>query len=219
MPRAPRPSARRALRLSTLAVVAAAAVSWGSVGAVAAHDDTGEMSVTRSEQTAPLTVQLEVGLVYAGDGHLAEDATVQAVLTGPDGATVGPVPMERTGTDSALYSAQVEVPAAGTWAAQISSTEPTATAAAAIEVQPEQVTPADGGDSKVSTPSTLLDEDDEQIFTTQGAVEDESSEEAAAADSDDGSSAALWIVLAVVAVVAVGGAALVVFLRRGRPAA
>ena len=219
MPRAPRPSARRALRLSTLAVVAAAAVSWGTVAPAAAHDDTGKMTVTQSEQSAPLTVQLEVGLEYSGDGHLAEDATVQAVLTGPDGATVGPVAMERVAADSALYSAQVEVPAPGTWAAQISSTDPTATAAAAIEVQPEQITPADGDGSDVSTPSTLLDEDDEQIFTTQGAVEDESSDEAAAADSEDGSSAALWIVLAVVAVVALGGGALVVFLRRGRPAA
>lgn len=197
------------LATAACALVAALAVGAGTAGA---HDDVGEMTVTSSVQAGPGTVRLEVGLVYENDGHLAEDATVTATLTGPDGATAGPVTLDRVDESSSLYAAEVPVPSTGTWAAQISSTGPTATATAAIEVTDDAPAAGGPGDDPDETASTMLEADeDEQVFTTQ------SSEDAAPADGaedEGGSSATPWIVLAVVVVVLVGGGALV-WSRRG----
>ncbi|MHB1137354.1 MAG: hypothetical protein ACYC2O_00255 [Microthrixaceae bacterium] len=207
--------------LLPLALVAVVAGVWAGVTPASAHDDVGEMTVTSSVQSGPATVRLEVGLVYDNDGHLAEDATVTAELTGPDGATVGPVPLERVDQDSALYGADVQVPSAGTWAATISSTGPTATATAAIEVTEDSTPPgsddADGpgegdgsGEGDGTSDSTLLGgEEDEQVFTTQV------DEEAAVEEDDGGSNTTLWIVLGVLAVVVVGGGVVLATRRRG----
>ena len=212
----PAPRSLRSILLLPAVLAAAVALVWAGAAPAGAHDDAGEMDVTSAVQSGPSTVRLEVGIVYVNDGHLAEDATVTAELTGPDGTTVGPVTLTRVDDSSSLYGADVQVPAAGSWAATISSTEPTATASAAIEVAEDTAPPAgedgaDGGDDAEATPSTLLEDEDEQVFTTQGA------EDAAAEDEDDdGSSATLWIVLGVVAaVVLIGGGAVLATRRRG----
>ena len=79
--------------LFTAAAIAALALGTGTA---AAHGDEGELTLTRLETTGPTTVEIEVGIVYEGDGHLAEDATVTASMTGPAGAAVGPLAMVRT---------------------------------------------------------------------------------------------------------------------------
>ena len=115
--------------LAALALVLVAGTSPAS-----AHGDEGELTLTKVEQTGPTTVSIEVGIVYEGDGHLAEDAQVSATLTGPDGATVGPVDLTRSGDTTSLYQAEVEVPAQGDWAVAVTSTEPAGEVSGSVTV-------------------------------------------------------------------------------------
>ncbi len=98
----------------------------------AAHGAEGEVTVTKLEQTGPTTVEVEVGIVYAGDGHLAEEAVVTATLSGPAGATIGPVELTRTGETTSLYAARVEVPSSGDWSVAVTSAEPTGAASGSV---------------------------------------------------------------------------------------
>lgn len=118
-----------------------------SVGTAGAHDDKGEMTVTKLEQTSPRTVSVEVGIVYSGDQHLAEDAGVTATLTGADGSTVGPVPLPLVSPESSLYGAEVQVPSPGTWSVSVASTEPASEATGTVEVTAEAT-------STTETPTT-----------------------------------------------------------------
>jgi hypothetical protein len=199
MPRAARSSfaarylravARRLLALALLL----AFVTLGASGAWA-HSDEGVMTVTKAEQSGSNTVQLQAGIVYANDNDLAEQASVTATLTGPDGATVGPVALVlETGS---LYGAAVEVPSPGTWQVDVSSSEPASSASATVTViaMTESTAPA-----TTATP-------DEVARAPLGPVNVEP-------DADD-SSPVLWIVLAVAAVVVVGGG-IVYAVRRSR---
>lgn len=212
---------RRLLLLVACALVLAPLVA--SVGTASAHDDKGVMEVTQATQTGPSTVHLEVGVVYEGDGHLAQDAVVTATLTGPDGTTVGPVELAAVSETSSLYAADIEVGGTGSWAATVSSTEPTASATTAIEVA---ATPATDATGSTDTASTLLEGEDDQVFTANGAEDgagDDAADEyidQAASDADDAAdsgNSTLFIVLAVAAVALIGGGGLFVYLRRDRP--
>jgi hypothetical protein len=105
---------------------------------VLAHSDEGEMTVTLIEQSGPQTITLEVGVVFADDGHLAEEATVAADLIGPSNETVGPVAMPRI--SGARYGAEITVPGPGSWTVSITSENPGASAEATIEVVEEAST-------------------------------------------------------------------------------
>jgi hypothetical protein len=120
-----------ALIAATGASVAVLIVGTGTAGA---HGDEGEMTLTRFVQVGPVTVEVEVGIVYGGDGHLAEDAAVSATLAGPDGATVGPVELIRTGETTSLYAATVDVTAVGEWSVAVTSTDPTGTTSGTVTV-------------------------------------------------------------------------------------
>lgn len=127
------------MRLRPLfALIAATGVSLAvlvaGTGTAGAHGDEGEMTLTRFEQVGPVTVEVEVGIVYSGDGHLAEGAAVSATLAGPDGATVGPVELTRTGENSSLYAASIDVTAPGDWEVAVTSTEPTGTTSGTVTV-------------------------------------------------------------------------------------
>lgn len=139
---------RPLLLLATLALVLA-----GTTSTAAAHSDEGELELTTFEQTGPRTVEVEVGIVYA-DEHLAEDATVTATLRGPDGATVGPVDLVRTGDTTSLYGATVELPAPGDWSVDVTSTEPTGQVAGAVTLSEQATTPSQPTAS-TSTPTTV----------------------------------------------------------------
>ena len=69
--------------------------------------DTGEVTVTRAEQSGPDRIDLEVGIVYGDDGHLAADATVTATLLGPSGDSIGPVTLQRVDPNSSLFAGVV----------------------------------------------------------------------------------------------------------------
>lgn len=119
--------------------------------ATLAHGVSGEMTVLVAEAGEGLVVEVEVGVLYADDGHFAEDAEVMATLTGPDGATLGPVLLAHI--SGARYGTAIEVPTSGTWRIEIVSSEPEAVAEATVEVAPpETVTTT----ATTTTPTTTL---------------------------------------------------------------
>lgn len=163
---------RATLRSLTAALVTTAAV-LAMAGTAGAHGEEAEITVTRTEQTGPTTITIEVGVTYANDGHLVEDAAVQATATGPDGAEVGPVPLTGGGEGSGLYSAEINVPTIGTWTIKVSSTDPDGEATASVEVQeqaaPTTVAPTTAAETTV--PETT--ETTEAIEPTSEPVEDD----------------------------------------------
>jgi hypothetical protein len=207
-PRSTRTPLVRTVTAALLSLLVLGALS----GVAAAHDDAGEMTITKVEQTGPTTVAVEVGLVYTGDGHLAEDATVTALLTGPEGETVGPVDLTRQGDGTSLYAAEVQVTAPGTWTVAVTSTGPTAEKSGAVEVEAAPATEPDGS----TTSSTLLTEaEDEQVFTTQGSAEDQGDDAADEAEDDGRLSPVLLVVAVAVLAVLLAGGGLLVVNRRG----
>jgi hypothetical protein len=103
-----------------------------TAGPVGAHSEDGEMTVLAAEPSGSGAVQLEVGIVYASDGHLAEEAVVTATLEGPAGVVVGPVDLPRIA--GARYGAEVAVPVEGTWQVTFNSTGPAAQGSAVVDV-------------------------------------------------------------------------------------
>jgi hypothetical protein len=175
--------ARASILRSVLLTGAAVLTLLAGTGVASAHGDEGELTVTKLEQVGPTTIAVEAGIVYEGDGHLAEDAEVTATLSGPGGATVGPVQLVRTGESTSLYAATVEVPAAGDWSVEVTSTEPAAEATQSISVT-EQAAPVsstttptdDAGDAAgEDTSTTAADELDAAPVTATAADDEESS--------------------------------------------
>ncbi len=192
-----------------LMLAAAGLVLVATTGTASAHGDEGELELTTFEQTGPTTVEVEVGIVYEGDGHLAEDAAVTATLTGPDGATVGPVELAWAGENSSLYSATVEVPSVGDWAVAVTSTDPAGEAEGTLTVveQADTTTTA----APTTTVTTAAPDAPDPV-----AVDDEL---AADEGGDDGVSPAVIVVACLVlAALVIGGAVLVARSRGGRDA-
>lgn len=196
------------------ALLLAVIVAVLGVGALpaGAHGAEGELTLTKAEQTGPTTVEVEVGIVYANDGHLAEGADVSATLTGPDGATVGPVELTRTGETTSLYAATVDVTAVGEWSVAVTSTEPTGTTSGSVTVV-EGFAPAT---TAPEAPATTAPPGTE----APASVDDAPTTEEASADGDIGdgdgfpSAAIVGASLALFAVVLVGG--VLVARRRAR---
>ena len=123
---------RRLVQLSALAAIVLATAT-----AALAHGPDGEMTVLVAEATSGPAIVLEVGILYADDGHFAEEAVVEAMLTGPGGESLGPVSLSRI--SGARYRATVPVPAAGSWEIEIVAENPRAEATATVMV-PEPTT-------------------------------------------------------------------------------
>jgi len=212
-----RPPLRRSAPFLLAALVA---VMTLGAGTAAAHGDEGELTLTRLEAIGPTTVEIEVGIVYEGDGHLAENANVTASLSGPDGAAVGPLQLERTGETTSLYAVSTEV-TPGDWAVQVTSTEPTGEVSSTVTVVDEPVAatdqdpapdateiPDDPATDEVSDEPVAFDGDDAAV-TTAAPVQD-----------DGGSNTALIVGLVAAAVVLIGGGVAIARNRRpGEPVA
>ena len=128
-------------RTLTVWLAGVCAFAVGAAVPAFAHGPDGEMTVITAEQTGPDRLTVEIGLLYANDNDLAEEATVTAALTGPDGVAT-PVPLPRIA--GARYGTQVTVDTQGTWAVAVRSTNPAAEATATVEV------------GAVSTPSAAV---------------------------------------------------------------
>jgi hypothetical protein len=174
-----------------------------------AHGDEGEMEVISAEAAGPLQIAVEVGVVYANDDDLAEEASITLTATGEDGTSVGPIEVPRR--DDAVYAATFDVPVAGTWSLAITSTEPAAEAEAEVAVTEEapstsEVTtteaPATSGPTESTDGTDASAPDTSSAPGEDGDGEDEDAA-AAADDEDDGGSLLPFIVIAVVAIAAI----------------
>lgn len=197
------PTPNRASRATSLLLLFAAVVAMLGLVVTAApagaHGDEGEMTVLAVEPAAePNTVRLEIGLVYANDDELAEEATVTAMLTGPSGESVGPVSLPRiTGS---RYGAEAAVPVPGSWTVVITSTGPD------TESEPQVVDVA----AEAPTTSTII----EAPESSNPMVPNASGASATEAESDDSSPLVIIVVIAV-AVILVVAVLYVVLRRRG----
>ena len=184
-----------------IAALAVVAVLLCGADLAGAHGDTGELTVTRAEQSGPNRIDLEVGIVHGDDGHIASDATVSATLVGPAGDTVGPVPLAQVEPESSLYAAEIEVSGPGSWAVAVDSTNPSAGTQTEIDVVQS---PADGTDTTTST-------------TTTTAAPADGTDSAAAtpldAENESSSSDSRWLLVGA-AVAAVALVAIVTFALR-----
>jgi cobalamin biosynthesis Mg chelatase CobN len=197
----------RSTRLALAAVAVAGVLGLlGVPSPAAAHSAAGEMTVLRAEQVGPGEVQVEVGIVFSDDGHLAEEATVTATPTAADGSTRPPVALPQI--SGGRYGGPVAVDASGTWSMAVASTDPTAAATATVEVADQPAAPSTTAPpttgSTTSRPSTTTP-------TTSGTAPPATT----AAGGSSSSSAPL--VVGIVGAVAVAAVASAVVLRRGRP--
>ncbi|UDY35418.1 FixH family protein [Dermatobacter hominis] len=210
-----RPARRRAGAAALVALLAAlVALVPGLVAAptAGAHGDEGVLSVvsaTPSGTSSTVTVQL----VYEGDGHPVDGATVTVVADDGAGATIDPVPMG-PGSAPGQYTATVVYPSAGTWNLRVTAVSPAATLTLTQDVTAD---PGVAAPSSTADPATDDDVTGSPTTAQIGeAANDEApeTEPAAAEDEDEGSSPLPWILggLAVVVCVGLG----VVFVLRGR---
>jgi hypothetical protein len=186
-----------------LLVVTIALTLAVTTGTVSAHSDVGELELTNFEQTGPTTVEVEVGIVYEGDGHLAEDASVTAMLSGPDGTTVGPVELAWAGENSSLYAATVDVPALGDWSVAVTSTDPAGSVDGTLTVVEQATTTTAAEPATTAAPPT-----------TEAAAEPAADEDA----PDDGVSPTVIVVACLALAALVIGGAVLVARSRGRGA-
>jgi hypothetical protein len=121
----------RAARTLAIACTAAVAVAFLTTSAFA-HSDQGTMAAETRPATQPMAVTARARVVFANDGHPGNEATVTVTGSGPGGAQVTPTTLTRV--ENGEYEAVVVLPAAGDWALQFNSTNPTASAAATATV-------------------------------------------------------------------------------------
>jgi hypothetical protein len=186
----------RALKLLPFPLGALIAVATLGVSAPAAgaHSETGNLQVDVVVRPG-LTAEVQVALSYASDGHPAEDATVSASATGPDGRSAGPVALTPIGLGG--YRGELPLPGVGAWTVRAEAVEPAASAETTVEVaaSPGPDTP----DPDDTEPGDTLDDDDDDGGSGGGG-------------EGDGSDPWPWIVGGVVVAVAVGAGGLL--LRR-----
>jgi hypothetical protein len=166
------------MRRSRKYFAAVALIAAGVVLLVAspafAHSDQGTMAAEARPGAQPLTVTARARVVFANDGHPAGEAAVTVTGTRPGGAQVGPTTLSRV--DAGEYEATVTVPAAGDWALQFNSTNPTATGSATATVAAGAAEPAEAPPtSQVRRASTSGDDGDSSgvsapAFAIGGAV-------------------------------------------------
>jgi hypothetical protein len=144
----------RAARSLAVACTAAVAVLFLTLPAFA-HSDQGTMAAEARPAAQPMAVTARARVVFANDGHPANEAAVTVTGSGPGGAPVTPTPLNRV--EDGEYEVVVTLPAAGDWTLQFSSTNPTANAAATATVTEP---PAQAPSTRKATRSNADDGDD-----------------------------------------------------------
>lgn len=117
-----------------------------------AHEDTGQMEIVRAESDAPLSIAVEVRIIYPNDGDPAEEATVTAVAEQPGGPAVAPVSLRESAPG--VYGGQVTVPQPGAWNVRVTSLSPAATAEATVDVAAPATTSTTLTPSTTASPAT-----------------------------------------------------------------
>jgi hypothetical protein len=121
----------RGARILTAVCASVAVVLFDALPALA-HSDQGIMTAEARPGSRPQTVTARARVVFANDGHPANDAAVTVTGTGPNGAQVGPTALNRV--DDGEYEATVTVAPAGEWSLVFSSANPAATAGTTFTV-------------------------------------------------------------------------------------
>jgi hypothetical protein len=127
-----------------------------------AHGETGSFQVIEASPASDLSVRYVVELTYTNDRDPVPDAEVVLTATGPDGGTVGPVPM--TGGADGRYEATVTFPGAGVWGVRIASETPVAVV---------EQTSTVGVASTTASPTTTTTEAERSSTTAGSATEDD----------------------------------------------
>ena len=121
------------MRRALLAVAVVLGVALAA-GPAAAHDDQGEMTVIDTVPAADgRTVRIDVGIVYSGDGHLADEAEVTVTGVGPDGAELDAAPLAHA--SGGRYSGTVVLDVPGAWSLTVTSTNPESSAPVEVVVE------------------------------------------------------------------------------------
>lgn len=194
--------------VAALTLVASIIVlAWAGPTTAGAHDDAGAVTITRAEQVGPTSVLVEVGVVFAGDGHLAEEASVTATLTSGD-STVGPVTLQHGDEGTSLYSATIDVANTGTWDIQVESSEPTGTTEGSVVVS-DTVPQMEQAQASTPPPTTSPTTNESSPSDDTAPVDDAAP--LVAASPDDGSISPAIVIGACLALAAlvIGGAFLV----------
>lgn len=108
-------------RLATLLLLIAGVWSGPIATASHAHEGSAVFEILEADASGQEVV-LQVGIRYSNDDEGAQGAIVKATGTGPDGETVGPVPLERA--DDGYYEAVLALPVAGAWELNLTSAFP-----------------------------------------------------------------------------------------------
>jgi hypothetical protein len=165
-------------------------------GTAAAHGATGTMGIEVTPGAAPLTAKVRILLEYSNDREVATGATVVAEATGPDGATVGPVPLGDQGQGS--YEGVLTMPSEGSWTITVTASDPSATASAEFSATRATTTDVPA--------TTTVAPDDVQISTDRA----QRAEDGASGDGPDNA----FLVLIAVGLAAAVGVTFVLVRRR-----
>lgn len=133
-----------------------------------AHEDTGQMEIVRAESDAPLSIAVEVRIIYPNDGDPAEEATVTAVAEQPGGPAVAPVSLRESAPG--VYGGQVTVPQPGAWNVRVTSLSPAATAEATVDVAAPATTSTTASPATTATTLPGSEDDDAGVAPALIAV-------------------------------------------------
>jgi hypothetical protein len=148
-------------RLLLLVLVVATVVL--TAGAAHAHGDTGFFELEAAEPAGPSVVRYDVLLRFQNDGDPVDGATVRLTATGPDGASVGPLPMT-PGGEAGRYETTVTFPGPGVWGVRVESVDP-----AAVLEHVETV----GAPTTTTTASTVPSSTTTEVDTVASTGEDD----------------------------------------------
>lgn len=156
-----------------------------------AHSEAGEMEILTLGQKGENTIIIEVGLVFADDGHIAEEATVTATVRGPGGPYS--TELDRVG-DGSRYSGTVDVDQPGEFRVVVESEDPEAKASGDVSI--EEISDEAGPEEPTAAPA---EPEAQENPRPDGDVESASEESEAA---DDGPP---WALIAIGGLLLING--------------
>ena len=157
-------------RSATCAVLVTVAASIAFSSPAYAHSDTGSIEVLQ-EGVGAGQAGFQIAITYE-DGESVEASTASASALGPNGETLGPVPVA-TSTEDGVYEFGFSDLAAGEWTFEVTSQDPVATLKFTAEVAPSDATTPtttsgapETTDPTTSEPATSVPNAPEQPVTT-----------------------------------------------------
>lgn len=145
--------------MTKLAIIVMAAIVVATAPDASGHEDTGTIDIVRTESVEPLSIEVEVSIVYNNDLEPAEDATVTAVAEQSGVAPAAPVELAVVG--GGTYSGLITLPSPGAWTVRFTSLSPAATAETSVEVVAPSSTTTTAAPTTTSTNEATTSADDD----------------------------------------------------------